>query len=302
MTSKPIFTWPLAATLTLAAAPALAQDTTYDSASATSTTTTTSGTTADGFDRDRHFNGVYIQAAGGIGLLGKNNGTFGFDTNRDGTYGDTVNTVLGANAFSPGFANCGALGTTRGAGCSTDKTGAEYALRLGLDKRMGDVVIGGLIEGSRNESIDRSTAYSTTPAFYRIDRKLDYAVSARARLGFTPGGGALFYGTGGVSYGKIKHDFTTSNGANSFTEDRDGKMVWGWQAGGGTEIMLSNNLSLGLEYLYSRYKDDKYTVAVGPGTAPATNPFLLNGGGTNLRLADKYFDTHAVRAVVGLRF
>lgn len=300
MTSKTIFAWPLAATLALVAAPAMAQDSMDDTATATASTT--SGTTADGFNRDRHFDGVYIQGAGGIGMLGKNNGTFAFDTNRDGTYNENVNTALGANAFSPGFANCGALGATRGAGCSTDKTGAEYAIRLGLDKRMGDVVIGGLIEGSRNESVDRSTAYSTTPAFYRIDRKLDYAVSARARLGFTPGGGALFYGTGGVSYGKIKHDFTTSNGANSFTEDRDGKMVWGWQAGGGTEIMLSDHLSLGLEYLYSRYKDDKYSVGVGPGTAPATNPFLLNGGGTNLRLQDKYFDTHAVRAVVGLRF
>lgn len=297
MTSKTIFAWPLAATLALVAAPAMAQDSMDDNA-----TTSTTGQTADGFDRDSHFDGVYIQAAGGIGLLGKNTGTFGFDTNRDGTYGDTVNTAGGANAFSTGFANCGAYAPTRGSRCSTDKTGAEYAIRVGLDKRMGDVVIGGLIEGSRNESIDRSTAYSTTPAFYRIDRKLDYAVSARARLGFTPGGGALFYGTGGVSYGKIKHDFTTSNTANSFTENRDGDMVWGWQAGGGTEIMLSNNLSLGLEYLYSRYDDDKYTVAVGQGTAPATNPFLLNGGGTNLRLEDNRFDTHAVRAVVGLRF
>ncbi|MBB4612365.1 outer membrane protein [Novosphingobium taihuense] len=298
MTSKTIFAWPLAATLAFVAAPSMAQDSGDDM----STTTTTSGTTTDGFNRDRHFDGVYIQGAGGIGMLGKNNGTFGFDTNRDGNYNDNVNTVLGANAFSPGFANCGALTSTRGGGCSTDKTGAEYAVRIGLDKRMGDVVIGGLIEGSRNESVDRSTAYSTSPAFYRIDRKLDYAISARARLGFTPGGGALFYGTGGVSYGKIKHDFTTSNTSNAFAEDRDDKMVWGWQAGGGTEIMLSDHLSLGLEYLYSRYNDNKYSVRVSQGTAPDTNPFLLNGGGTNFRLQDKHFDTHAVRAVVGLRF
>jgi len=94
----------------------------------------------------------------------------------------------------------------------------------------------------------------------------------------------------------------TTNTANSFTERDDGKMIWGWQAGGGTEIMLSNNLSLGLEYLYSRYQDDKYEVEVGQGTAPATNPFLLNGGGTNLRVADRVFDTHALRATVGLRF
>ncbi len=112
----------------------------------------------------------------------------------------------------------------------------------------------------------------------------------------------MFYGTGGVSYGKIKHDFTTTNAANSFSENNDDEMVWGWQAGGGTEIMVTNNVSLGLEYLYSRYKDDKYSVSVGAGTAAATNPFLLNGGGTDMRIKDKYFDTHALRATVGFRF
>lgn len=301
MTSKNMFTWPLAATLTLVAAPALAQDATYDNTSTTSATTT-SGTTADGFDRDSHFDGLYIQGFGGISLLGNNRGDFEFDTNRDGTYGDGVRTIAGANAFAPGFANCGATGSIRGAGCLADKQGAEYGVRVGFDTRSGNIVFGGLIEGSKNESIYRSSAFSSTPASYRIDRELDYAISARARVGYTPGGGALFYVTGGGSYAKINHDFYTTNTANSFGERNDGKMIWGWQAGGGTEIMLANNLSLGLEYLYSRYKDNKYSIDVGPGTAPATNPFLLNGGGTNFRLTDKVFDTHALRATVGLRF
>lgn len=280
-----LFAWPLAASVALAAAPALAQD----------------ATTVDGFDRDGHFNGIYVQGFGGLGVTGENGNTFGFDTDRNGTYNEQVTTVAGANAFSPGFCN-GARGPTRAPGCAPDKAGAEYGARIGFDARSGNIVFGGLLEGSRNDSIDRSTAFSTTPAFYKIARSVDYAISARGRVGFTPGGGALFYGTGGVSYAKIDHDFTTSNGANSFTEVNDGDMVWGWQAGGGTEVMVTNNISLGLEYLYSRYKDDKYNIAVGAGTAPATNPFLLNGGGTNMRVQDKYFDTHAFRAVVGLRF
>ncbi|MFY7834669.1 MAG: outer membrane protein [Novosphingobium sp.] len=286
-----LFAWPLAATVALVSVPALAQD-----ASDTSTTTT-----ADGFDRDSHFSGIYIQGFGGLGVPGENGNTFGFDTDRNGTYNEQVTTLAGANAFSPGFCN-GARGRTRDPGCAPDKAGAEYGARIGFDARSGGMVFGALVEGSRNEAKERASAFSTTPAFYRIDRSLDYAVSARARVGFTPGGGALFYGTGGVSYAKIDHDFTTSNTANSFNENNDGDMVWGWQAGGGTEVMLTNNVSLGLEYLYSRYKDDKYSVSVGQGTAPATNPFLLNGGGTNMRIQDKYFDTHAVRAVVGLRF
>ncbi len=297
------FAWPLAASVALVSASAAAQDMPQDNTTAeTRDAMDSTSRTTDGFDRDRHFSGIYLQGFGGIGLLGNNRGNFEFDTNRDGNYSENVNTALGANAFSPGFANCGAFGATRDAGCAKKKEGAEYGARIGFDVRSGNVVFGGLVEGSRSESVYRSSAFSTTPANYRIDRSLDYAVSARARLGFTPGGGALFYTTGGVSYAKIDHDFSTTNTANSFTERNDGKMLWGWQAGGGTEVMLTNNLSLGVEYLYSRYKDDKYAVEVGQGTAPATNPFLLNGGGTNMRLSDKVFDTHSVRAVVGLRF
>lgn len=282
MTSKHRFAWPLVASAALVAVPALAQDAEWN--------------------RDQHFSGAYIQGAGGIGLLGENGSTFEFDTNRDGNYNENVTTVAGANAFSTGFCNGGANGRDRAAGCRKDKAGAEYAARIGYDSRMGNIVAGGLIEVSRDDAKERATAFSTTPAAYRIDRRLDYAVSARARVGYTPGGGALFYGTGGVSYGKIKHDFTTTNTANSFNENNDGDMVWGWQAGGGTEIMVTNNVSLGLEYLYSRYRDNKYSVSVGAGTAPATNPFLLNGGGTNMRIADRYFDTHALRATLGFQF
>lgn len=284
MIKRTHFALPIVMSAVLAAVPALAQD----------------ASTGE-WDRDNHFNGAYIQAFGGISLLGENGSTFEFDTDRDGTYGETVSTTTGLNAFANGFCDGGANGRTRAEGCRNDRAGAEYGARIGVDKRMGNIVVGGLIEGVGNDSVERSTAFSTTES-YRIDRGLEYAVSARARLGFTPGGGALFYGTGGVSYGKIDHEFTTTNIANSFTENDDGKMVWGWQAGGGTEIMVTNNISFGLEYLYSRYRDNKYNVSVGQGTALPTNPFLLNGGGTNLRIADKNLDTHALRAAIGFRF
>ena len=115
-------------------------------------------------------------------------------------------------------------------------------------------------------------------------------------------GGALFYVTGGGSYAKIDHAFSTTNTTNTFTPNNEGKMIWGWQAGGGAEIMLTNHVSLGLEYLYSRYNDNKYYVNVSQGTAAATNPFVLNGGTTNLRSSDSRFDTHALRATLGFQF
>jgi outer membrane immunogenic protein len=253
--------------------------------------------------RDSHFNGVYIQGFGGYSA--QNNDTserLKFDTDGNGKYDNSVVTAAGANAFSPGFCTGKARGATRAAGCRSDRDGAEYGGRIGYDRRMGDFVFGGLVEGAKTEAKDAVSGYSTTPASYAIQRKMDWSASARLRAGYTPGGGALFYVTGGGSYAKLDHSFYTTNAANSFDEHRDSKGVWGWQAGGGTEIMVADHVSLGLEYLYNRYSDNKYNVEVGQGTAPVTNPFLLGSGTTRLKNSDKNFDYHSLRATVGFRF
>ncbi|MEJ5979606.1 outer membrane beta-barrel protein [Novosphingobium sp. PS1R-30] len=273
----------IATTVVFVAGPALAQDAAQDTA--------------------MHFDGLYV--SGIVGATAQNNdGGEGvvFDNGRNGSFGDVVRTAAGADAFSPGFCNGVALGNNPGAGCRKDRNNIEYGGRIGYDMRMGEnFVVGGLFEVSRNKSRDGVSAFSTTPASYSFDRQLDNALSLRARAGYTPGGGILFYATGGASYAKIDHDFATTNTANSFTEVRDEKRVWGWQAGGGGEVMLTDNISLGLEYLYNRYRDNKYAVAVGQGTAPATNPFVL-AGGVNMRPSDTRYDFHSLRATVSFQF
>lgn len=254
--------------------------------------------------RGTHFDGPYVSVFAGLAAQSNDRGdTIVFDTDGDGAFDNNVNTVAGANAFSPGFCNGAARSAVPGGGCRNDKDGVEYGGRIGLDSRMGsNFVVGGLVEVHKNESTDATSAFSTTPANYGIVRRLDYAVSARARAGYTPNGMALFYVTGGGSYAKLNHSFFTTNGVNAFDEQRDGKMVWGWQAGGGGEIMVTDTVSLGLEYLYSNYKDNKYSVAVTQGTAAATNPFLLQGGQTNMRPSDRNFDMHSLRATVSYQF
>lgn len=283
----------LAFALAAASNPALAQDPDTQQETATSSS-----------NRDTHFDGFYISGAIGMGTHSNDrNDRIVFDTNGDGDYNDTVRTATGADAFSPGFCNGEARGPTRASGCAKDDDGLEYAARAGYDRRMGEnFVVGGLLEVSKNESKDGTSAFSTTPASYGVVRELDYAASLRARAGYTPGGGALFYLTGGGSYAKIDHRFFTTNQVNAFDEERDSKKVWGWQAGGGSEIMVTDKVSLGLEYLYNRYDDNKYRVAVTQGSAPPTNPFILASGGTNLRPSDKSWDFHSLRATVGYQF
>jgi len=251
---------------------------------------------------DRGFSGFYVGGSVGAAVQPNDGGksSIQFDRNGDGTFGDTVTTTTGENAFAPGFCGGGATSNTAG-GCRKDKDGVEYMGRVGFDVQHGPIVFGLVGEGGRAEITDRVSAFSTTNS-YTLSRSLDYNASVRARIGFTPNNSTLFYATGGGSYGRIHNYVSTSNTENSFTTN--GKQdAWGYSAGGGVEQKLGKNFSIGMEYLYTDLNDNKSRVQVGPGTAPATSPFLLgNAGGTTLRRSDEGFRWHSIRAVATFRF
>lgn len=254
-------------------------------------------------DASPYFEGPYVSGTVSLDAPGKDSDKLTFDTNRDGGFDNAVATTTGANAFSPGFCDGAATGATRAAGCTADDDDIGYAVRVGYDRRWGSLVGGVLIEGSKSNAVDYTSGFSTTPASYTTSRELDYSIAARTRAGFSPGDGrGLFYVTGGVAYARIDHGFATTNTANSFDIVGDDKMRFGVQFGAGAELMVTPNIGLGLEYLYSRYDDDRSYVAVGKGTAPATNPFLLVSGGTNLRTANSDFNLQSFRATASFHF
>ncbi|HEX7872706.1 MAG TPA: outer membrane beta-barrel protein [Sphingobium sp.] len=263
---------------------------------------------ADTGDRATHFNGFYIGAGGGFDMQNANNGqSVVFDTDRNGTYDNTVPLVAGAgNAFAPGFCPGRATSTTPATGCRGDKDAGEFFGKVGYDRRMGNFVIGGVLEGGKTYAKDFVSAFSQTNAgattnFYTLERGVDWSGSARLRAGYTPNGGVLFYVTGGGTYAKMKNRFYTSNGANSFAQSGKNH-AWGYQAGGGIEAMVTSKVSIGLEYLYTDIDDDKSYIAVGQGSALPTHPFVQTSGGTNLRGSDQSFNYHAVRGSVNFRF
>ena len=250
---------------------------------------------------DEQWEGAYIGGTIGVPAQ-KNDGgeTILFDTNRDGEFGDTVRTTTGANAFAPGFCGGAANGRTPAEGCRSDKDGIEFNVRAGYDMQKGNIVYGVVLEGGSSDARDSVSAFSVTPAFYYFTREIDYSLGARLRVGYAARG-ALFYATGGAAYARIKNEFETSNTANSFTNNGNSNSL-GYAAGGGAEVKVTKKISLGLEYLYTNYADDKYRVNVGPGTAAPTNPFLLVSGGTDFRRSDRDFDMHNVRLTASYRF
>ncbi|HEY0113190.1 MAG TPA: outer membrane beta-barrel protein [Allosphingosinicella sp.] len=247
------------------------------------------------------WSGPYVGGRIGYGFQPSDkNETILFDTDLDGDFDDQVTTAAGANAFSPGFCGGAAAGTGPGGGCDDDEDGIEWAVHAGVDGQFGNLVIGGVVDYGRADIEDSVSAFSTTPASYTITRRLTDHASARLRAGVAMGS-TLFYGTGGVAWGKIRNRFATSNTVNTFANSGNDD-AWGYKVGGGVEQRLGTGFSLGVQYLYTSLKDEDFRVrAAGP--APATNPFIrTNANGTDFARSGDRFTNHSVALTASLRF
>lgn len=224
-----------------------------------------------------------------------------FDTDLNGSFDNTITTVTGANAFSPGF--CGGRARTSTAQRCSDRDGTEWAVHAGYDLQLGSSLVVGLVaDYGKSAIVDSVTAFSTTPAFYTMTRRLRDHASIRARAGFAIGN-TLIYGTGGFAYGKIRRSFTTSNTINTFTETGNNKRGYGYRAGGGIEQRVSDNFSIGAQYLYTSLKDDDYGVRVGGSNVPVSNPFIrTNAQGTDFIRSSDRFNSHNVSVTASFRF
>ena len=227
-----------------------------------------------------------------------------FDTDLDGSFSDIVRTAAGADAFSPGFCGGIAVGSLPSAGCVEDDDGIDIGGRAGYDRQMGGLVLGALVDISTTEVVDGVSAFSTTPAFYAFSRELKYVGGLRGRVG----GGSdriLVYGTGGAAWGSVDHQFTSSNGVNTFVPTKDesrSATAWGYQAGGGIEVRLGAHWRVSGEYLFTSLNDKVDGTVRSQGPAPATNPFILvNAAGTDLRREDR-FEFETLRAGLSYRF
>ncbi len=227
-----------------------------------------------------------------------------FDRNLDGNFGDPVTTTAGADAFSPGSCDGAPKTGAFAGGCDDDADGSEGGGRVGWDFQFGSFVVGAVAEYSGFAGAEDSvTSYSTTPAAYTFERKLDNLAAVRGRLGYAYGP-ALFYGTAGAASGEMTNQFYSSNTQNSFTARVNDDQADGYQAGGGVEYMLAPHLSVTGEYLYTSLEAPDFDIRVGQGIALTNNPFILlpNNIGTDLRRSNGRFGLHAVRIGMNYRF
>lgn len=260
-------------------------------------------------DGPADWSGVYVGGQIGYRWQPKDDGEkFAFDTNRDGAYNEQVATIaqaaIGQNAFTPGYCGGDAFTASPAGGCQSDDDNYDWKLHIGYDRQFGNIVAGVVLEGGDAAISDSVSAFSTTPANYRIRRRLDENANLRLRVGYAFGQ-SLVYGTGGGSYGKVRNRHLTTNGVNSFTVQQRKDDTFGYNYGGGVEHKLSDRFSIGLLYLFTSLKTEPFIVTAGPSAlaTPANNPFLrVNPTGTDFKRTGNRFNSQTVNLTASLRF
>jgi outer membrane immunogenic protein len=123
--------------------------------------------------------------------------------------------------------------------------------QFGYNFQAGAIVFG--FEGDvawRNGS-DTASAVAPNGITATLRDQQGWVGTLRPRIGIASNNW-LFYGTGGLAFGSVKHDFTEAQPAvgGATRTASDNSTQAGWTAGGGIEYAPSNRWSLGLEYLY----------------------------------------------------
>jgi outer membrane immunogenic protein len=170
---------------------------------------------------------------------------------------------------------------------------------IGYDYQMSNLVVGVVADISALDITRSSNADSSTPAFYRTDRQLDYLGTVRARVGYLVTPSALAYVSGGLAYGDVDYSFSTNSpavmGANPPAIVQEDEDNLGYTIGGGMEVMFTENMSFGAEYLYTNLGGSGSTRISG-------GPFGGGVGGSTDFVVDDDFDFHTVTAKISYKF
>lgn len=216
----------------------------------------------------RDWTGFYV--GGQLGGAFGDTGTFGLDPFTPGLQA----------AFAPGFGG-------------DFENGVIGGVHAGYDMQYGNFVLGGIVDLSYADINDVQQGQSLTPATYTIGRELDYLATARARLGYTVTEDVLVYATGGLAYGEVDFSYSQPGSAAVTTTSGGQDSDFGYTVGAGVETRLTDQISFGVEYLYTNLGGNDFRANLTGG------PF---GAGTTGFGTDDDFDFHVVQVKMSYRF
>ena len=156
--------------------------------------------------------------------------------------------------------------------------GFAGGLKVGADYQMGDIVFGAVADWAMGKEIARND-HGTIESFLNMKNM----ATIRGRVGWALDD-TLIYATGGLAIAQME-----LGGETATVTDSEAKWTKGFTIGGGMEHALSDNFSVGVEYLYTKFG--------------STNHFLTDGTVANTGTAHmEYDDFHTVRASANYRF
>ncbi|MGO4405222.1 outer membrane protein [Bosea sp. RAF48] len=140
---------------------------------------------------------------------------------------------------------------------SLNRNGAALGLMAGYNYQIGQLVLGGEIDGAA--LITGKQRYTALTGDF-ITAHTNWVGSARLRVGYAFDR-FMIYATGGIALAAPK---STVTGTGYSYGAGDSTRV-GWTLGAGAEYAFTNNWIAGLEYRYSQFEDNTYTYPVGVG-------------------------------------
>ena len=141
----------------------------------------------------------------------------------------------------------------------SDLEGGMIGGLVGFDYSLGNgLVIGAVgdlswLNASGSADVEPSII-NLTGSDYDIDTSLSWLGTFRGRIGFEMGD-ALIYGTGGVAFGGVDAELRAS-GFGEISSDSNTQV--GWTVGAGVNYMATDNIVLGIEYLYVDLGEGSY--------------------------------------------
>jgi outer membrane immunogenic protein len=169
---------------------------------------------------------------------------------------------------------------------------------IGYDYQFQNNVVLGAVADISYLDRTKKTSY-TTPggSEFSDETELNYLGTVRARLGYAMDD-VLFYGTGGLAYGDVKQESSAPSTAagSEFAgynfDSSSEKTSVGYAVGAGVDVMAAQNLSFGVEYLYTNLGENSQTINGSDGVNDVT--YKSND--------DKDFDFHTVWAKAAYHF
>lgn len=216
----------------------------------------------------------------------------GFYVGAQGGYGFGSTGTLVIDPFTPALQGAFPAGDFFG----DFNNGFVGGLHVGYDMQFGRFVVGGVFDVNYADLSDVQGAVSGTPATYQITREIDYLINARVRGGYLVTDHVLAYATAGLAYADVEFGYSQVGSAAAFTTSGGQNRNIGYTVGGGVEAMMTSNVSLGLEYLYTNLGGNDFEATLTGGPGGIFDP------GTTLTGSDRSFDFHTVQLRLSYRF